>query len=61
MRLSNSCFIQKKSDGISDLVMKDIIEVSIDHYVIENKRFPERSVLPLHNTFSALYETFINA
>jgi hypothetical protein len=55
MRLSNSCFIQKKSDCISDLVMKDIITVSMDHYTIENKCFPERSVLQLHNYLLCLY------
>jgi len=48
MRLGHSCFIQKKSDCISDLVLRDIITVSIDHYFSENNFFPERSVLPLH-------------
>ena len=54
MRLSSSCYIQEKSDCISDLVMQDIIKVSIDHYAIENKCFPERLVLPLQNIFCAL-------
>jgi len=42
MRLSHSCFIQKKSDCISDSIMTDIMKVAIDDYQIDNKRFPER-------------------
>ena len=42
MRLSHSCFIQKKSDSISDLIMTDIMKVAIDDYEIDNKCFPER-------------------
>lgn len=42
MRLSNSCFVQRKSDIISEGVMKDIIKVSIEHYIIENNHGPER-------------------
>ena len=29
MRLSHSCFVQKKADKISDGVMKDIVKVSL--------------------------------
>eukprot|EP00571_Detonula_confervacea_P016014 CAMPEP_0172307988 /NCGR_PEP_ID=MMETSP1058-20130122/8723_1 /TAXON_ID=83371 /ORGANISM="Detonula confervacea, Strain CCMP 353" /LENGTH=1152 /DNA_ID=CAMNT_0013020311 /DNA_START=101 /DNA_END=3559 /DNA_ORIENTATION=- len=46
MRLSLSCFIQKKSEKNSDIisvgVMKDIIKGSIERYVIENNCNPER-------------------
>ena len=42
MRLSHSCFLQKRSDIISEAVMKDIIKVSMEHYHIENQRNPER-------------------
>lgn len=42
MRLSHSCFIQKKSDIISTVIMKDIIKLSIKHYTIENGCHPER-------------------
>jgi eukaryotic translation initiation factor 2C len=42
MRLSHSCFIQKKSDCISDSIMTDIMKVAIDDYEIDNKCFPER-------------------
>ena len=42
MRLSHSCFIQKKSDCISDLIMTDIMKVAIDDYENDNKCFPER-------------------
>jgi hypothetical protein len=48
MRLSHCCFIQKKSDCISDLVMTDIINIAIDHYTIENKCSPERVLFFRH-------------
>jgi len=42
MRLSQSCFLQKKSDTISEGVMTDIINVSVKNYKIENGCNPER-------------------
>jgi eukaryotic translation initiation factor 2C len=42
MRLSHSCFIQEKSDCISDLIMTDIMKIAIDVYEIDNKYSPER-------------------
>jgi eukaryotic translation initiation factor 2C len=42
MRLSHSCFIQEKSDCISDLIMTDIMKIAIDDYEIDNKYSPER-------------------